>query len=75
MAADLIPISSSSNIAAVGYDPASKTLSVKFHSGATHDYHEVDPRHYDGMRNAPSAGKYFHANIRHAYKSSKRDAT
>ena len=70
---DLVPIKGSSNLAAASYDPATKVLSVKFHSGAVHDYHDVASHHYDAMLKAPSAGKYFHAHVR-PHKNTKRDA-
>lgn len=63
----------SSNIDAIGYDDEAKRLTVKFKSGQTHDYHGVDPAHWAKLSSAESVGKYFHAHIRNAHKSSKRD--
>ncbi len=72
----LIPVKSG-NIKAVGYDPKARTLTVAFHSGASHDYYDVSPENHAGMMKAhetgESVGKYFHANIRNAHKSKKLD--
>lgn len=54
----------SSNIAAVGYDKASETLTIQFHTGALYQYEAVPENVYTGLLNAESVGKYFHANIR-----------
>jgi hypothetical protein len=69
----LTPVQSS-NIKAVGYDPASRALQVQFNSGATHQYEDVPPEKHAAMT-APdsSVGKYFHANIKSAHTSSKVD--
>lgn len=65
----------SSNIKAVGYDPATRALDVQFNSGATHRYADVPPEKHAAMMGtgAPghSVGSYFHANIKSAHKSSK----
>lgn len=54
----------SSNLDEIGYDPETKTLRVKFKSGATHDYTEVPPEVHSGLMAADSCGSYFHQNIR-----------
>lgn len=64
----LTPVKSS-NIKAVGYDPQSRALTVEFHSGAQHRYDDVPPEHHQGLIEADSVGKYFHANVRSAFKS------
>lgn len=51
---------SSSNIASVGYDTATCTLQIKFHSGGLYEYYDVPCYIYQGLMNAPSHGKYFH---------------
>lgn len=66
----LTPVKSS-NIKAVGYDAGSKALTVEFHGGAQHIYEDVPPEKHAGMMEADSPGRYFHANIRNAHKSSK----
>ena len=66
----LTPVKSS-NIRAVGYDHGSKTLTVEFNSGGKHRYENVSPETHAGMMASDSVGRYFHANIRNARKSSK----
>lgn len=72
--AALTPVKSS-NIKGVGYDAAARALDVQFNSGETHRYEDVPPEKYAGLmgKGSPghSVGKYFHANIRNAHKSSK----
>lgn len=41
----LTPVKSS-NIEAIGYDDKANRLTVKFKSGAVHDYHGVDAGHW-----------------------------
>lgn len=59
----------SSNIEAVGYDESTKTLTIRFKSGSTHSYADVDKLTYERLLSAQSVGKYFHANIRSKFKS------
>jgi hypothetical protein len=72
----LTPVTSS-NIAAIGYDPATRTMTVQFKNGGTFDYHDVAPHHHDEMMKVnakgQSVGKYFHARIRGAHKASKKE--
>jgi hypothetical protein len=65
----VVPITSS-NIESCQYDPDAKALSITFKSGGTWTYQNVEPETYEGLLSAPSAGKYFHANIRHRDRSS-----
>lgn len=59
----------SSNIAAIGYDPATKALTVQFKSGAQHRYADVSPDAHAALMAAESKGKHFHAHIRSAHQS------
>jgi hypothetical protein len=54
----------SSNIKAIGYDPATKTLSVEFRSGHSANYSDVSPEQHADFMAAPSKGKHFHKHIR-----------
>lgn len=73
MGVDLTPVESS-NIAAVGYDAATRVLTIKFKGGGTWDYHGVAPHLHAEMMNVHgSIGKYFHARIRGAHKATKRE--
>ena len=61
----------SSNIKAVGYDPATKTLRVQFHSSGSYDFHQVAEHHHGKLMQADSPGKYFQAHIRHSHDFTK----
>lgn len=53
----------SSNIAAVRYDDDTQKLEIDFKQGGTYEYDNVPKDVAEGFESAPSAGKYFHANI------------
>lgn len=57
----------SSNIAAIGYQPASRQLRVQFKSGGLYQYSGVPQRTHKAFDGAPSKGKYFARNIRGEY--------
>ncbi len=61
---------SSSNLSAVGYDPATRTLRIQFHSGA-YDYYDVPESVYRGLMSASSHGQYHAAYIKNSYRYSK----
>ena len=54
----------SSNIKAIGYDAASKTLRVDFRSGSSYDYTNVSPEEHADFMAADSKGKHFHKHFR-----------
>jgi hypothetical protein len=58
----------SSNLAAIGYDPISKTLEIELNHGGVYQYFGVLPAAYQQLMNAPSLGQYFFYSIRRAYK-------
>lgn len=60
---------SSSNIDEVGYDEASKALTVKFKNGSTYRYADVAPHHHQRMIEGDSVGGYFHKHIRNDHDS------
>ena len=62
----------SSNIKSVGYDDATRELEVRFHSGSTWRYANVDPRTHHQLVNAKSVGSHFQRHIRGAYKGSQQ---
>lgn len=49
----------SSNLAAVGYDPESEVLHVKFAHGALWEYTQITPLMHASLVNAPSVGGYY----------------
>lgn len=61
----------SSNLAMVGYDAESNTLEIEFLNGGIYQYFDVLPSIHEGLMNAPSHGKFFHAHIRNKYRYSK----
>lgn len=61
----------SSNLHSVGYDPDTKVLRIRFHSGDAWDYADVPAEKHEGLWAAPSAGIYFHSHIKPHYKATK----
>lgn len=64
-------IVSSSNLAAVGYDPVTQTLEVEFHGGRIYQYYGVPERMFEEIKQAPSAGRFFNTYIRNGYPYSR----
>lgn len=64
---DMIRVSSSA-IAAVGYDPATKKMKIKFVQGHTYDFCGVPQRIFEGLLNTSSKGTYYNDNIRDRYQ-------
>lgn len=58
----------SSSISHIGYDESAHTMAVKFASGDTYHYHEVEKSVFDKMLKAESPGKHLQANIVGKYK-------
>lgn len=61
----------SSTIAEIGYETSSATLEILFLSGGTYQYFDVPESQYSSFLGADSKGKYFHANIRDAFRCVK----
>ncbi|HEY1806029.1 MAG TPA: KTSC domain-containing protein [Terracidiphilus sp.] len=70
MTVDLKPVSNSSNIQAVGYDPQAKEMHVQFSSG-TYVHEGVSPEQHAALMAAPSKGKHYHAHIKGKFKHRK----
>lgn len=60
----------SSTIKKVGYDEASKTLTIQFNSG-TYEYKNVEKQIYESLMNAESKGKFVATQIKSKYEYSK----
>ena len=59
----------SSQLASVGYDPATQTLAIIFTRGTRrYDYVGVPQNVADGLAKAESPGRFFGASIRGAYE-------
>ena len=67
---ELTPVSSS-NVAAVGYDPDTSTLEVEFKNGSSYQYFDVPETEFFNLRDAPSVGKYLNASIKGHYRYSR----
>jgi hypothetical protein len=62
---------SSSNLQSVGYASESSILEIKFNSGGIYQYSRVPAAVHQGLMNAASHGKYFHAFIKNVYSYQK----
>jgi len=59
---NLIPVISS-DLSEVGYNPSTQQLEIVFNSGGVYLYSDVTSDEYQGLMNASSKGRYFHASI------------
>jgi hypothetical protein len=57
----------SSDIRSIGYDDETRILEIEFHSGGIYQYYSVPRVVYEGLMNASSHGKYFHAHIKSVF--------
>ena len=55
----------------VQYDAESKTLTVKFPNGTRYEYAGVPEQVYQGLEETKEKGKYFNAEIKGEYKTTK----
>lgn len=58
---------SSSAIASATYDDENEDLTITFRNGGAYDYHGVPAEIFQGLANASSPGRYWHANIKDQY--------
>jgi hypothetical protein len=58
----------SSNLAGIGYDADTHTLTIEFRSGGTYEYYDMEEQVFEGLRSASSLGQYFQENIRGRYR-------
>jgi hypothetical protein len=58
----------SSNLKAVGYDPATRIMRVVFRSGKTYDYGDVTPEDHELFINSKSKGAHFSKHIRNCHE-------
>ena len=54
----------SSMVAAVGYDPTSRTLEIEYRGGKVYTYAGVTSDVYDALIAAPSKGRYINEHIK-----------
>lgn len=58
----------SSTIQTIGYNPDSKTMRVRFHSGKEYTYHDVPPETHEAFIQSGSKGQFLHQNIKGVHK-------
>lgn len=63
----------SSNLKSVGYDPATKTMEIEFHSGRVYVYFDVPASIHHGLMTARSKGTFFRRNVRVAFSYKRVD--
>jgi KTSC domain len=56
----------SSSLEAVGYDPATATLGIRFHNGREYQFRSVTQEEHGRLLAANSLGQYFAHQIRNA---------
>jgi len=61
----------SSNVKAVGHDPATSTLRVEFHKGGIFDYEGVTSEKHAAFMASASKGSHLHKHIRSAHLCKK----
>lgn len=64
---EMISVSSSA-IAAIGYDPATMRMKIRFVQGETYDFCRVPVNVFQGFLNARSKGGYYNDHIRGLYQ-------
>ena len=62
----------SSMISAFGYDPEKQIMEVVYRRGGVYRYYDVPPQVFEGLRDAPSKGRYMHDAVIDIYPTSKR---
>jgi hypothetical protein len=58
----------SSNLASVGYDADSQTLTIEFRKSGTYEFYDVPESVYQDLMSSGSHGEYFARNIRGKYR-------
>lgn len=64
---DMMHVNSSA-INAVGYDPMTRRMKIKFTQGDTYDFCNVPEHIYNDLMRASSKGSYYNDHIRDRYK-------
>lgn len=58
---------SSSAISAIGYDPTTRRMKIRFVQGHTYDFCRVPEKVFNDLLNARSKGSYYNDHIRDRY--------
>jgi len=61
----------STNVASIGYDPATSTLEVAFNSGSVYQYSDVPADVFTKFLSAESKGKFLNSVIKSEYDAHK----
>jgi hypothetical protein len=61
----------SSNLAAVGYDADSQTLTIEFRKSGTYEFYDVPEPVYSALMAAGSLGEFFANSIRGRFRYAK----
>ena len=61
----------SSMIVSAGYEASTRILELEFSPGHVYQYFDVPPELYPELLGAPSAGRFFHARIRNAFRCNR----
>lgn len=69
----LVPVVSS-DIAAMGYDPATFEMQIQFQTGRVYSYQSFPLSLYQAFIGAPSKGKFFAQFIKKIYPATRLDA-
>ena len=64
---EMIRLSGSSAIRAVGYDEGSMRMRIAFQAGHSYDFCRVPVRIFEGLLRASSAGAYYNQHIKDRY--------
>lgn len=64
---DMIRVSSSA-ISAIGYDPTTMRMRIRFVQGDTYDFCAVPAHVFNGFLNSSSKGSYYNDHIRGRYQ-------
>jgi hypothetical protein len=67
IAMDMINVRSSA-IYAIGYDPETARMKIRFHNSGTYDFCHVPERVFQQLLNASSKGDYYHRHIKGHYR-------
>jgi hypothetical protein len=58
----------SSQLSAIGYDPARSVLAVRFKNGGVYEYKDVTPETFEAFLASESKGKYFGKHVRGTFE-------
>lgn len=70
---ELQPLDRSGALAEVGYDPATRTLRVRFRGGGLYDYRDVPPEVFEGIIRAVHPWSLWQDHITESYDYDRLD--